>query len=159
MKIKAEIQRFPGSAAFYYLHIKHEDAEKLGAKHLTRLVCTIGEYSFPCALMGLGQGDFYIMLSKNLRKQAGLGDEGWVQAHIKLDESEFGVEPCEELVEVLAQDEQGYKLFEQLSAGKKRSIIFAVARMKSTEARINKSLKLIEMLKTGELYILRNKKS
>ena len=57
----------------------------------------------------------------------------------------------EEFQEVLNQDEEGRQLFEQLKPGLQRSFLYYINTAKMVDTRINRSLQLIERLKTGDL--------
>ena len=63
------------------------------------------------------------------------------------DESEFGMPVPEELDELFAQDEEGFRRFCGLSPGKQRNIIHFVSSVKNSQSRIDRALKLINNLK------------
>ncbi|WP_299668026.1 YdeI/OmpD-associated family protein [uncultured Polaribacter sp.] len=94
-------------------------------------------------------GDYKMMLSKQKQKALGvsLGDEFEMQ--IFEDTSKYGVEMPEELEAVLMSDYDAYKIFEELTAGKKRSIIYGIIRYKKSQQKIDKALVMCENLKRG----------
>ncbi len=57
---------------------------------------------------------------------------------------------CEELQEVLFSNPNGNSLFEKLTSGKKRSIIYLILKVKNPELRIEKSFVLLEHLKRNK---------
>lgn len=94
-------------------------------------------------------GDFKMMLSKAKQKELGLslGDEFTIQ--LFEDTSKYGVEVPEELEEVFLTDYEAYSIFESLTKGKQRSIIYGVIRFKSSQQKIDKALIMCENLKRG----------
>ncbi|MEO1012933.1 MAG: YdeI/OmpD-associated family protein [Bacteroidota bacterium] len=63
--------------------------------------------------------------------------------------SKYGVDVPEEFEAVLLSDHEAEKIFESLTAGKKRGIIYTIARYKNSQTRIDKSILLCENLKRG----------
>ena len=92
-------------------------------------------------------GDFKMMFSKQKQKELSLsiGDEFTIQ--LFEDTSKYGVEMPEELDAVLLSDYEAYEIFESLTAGKKRSIIYGLIRFKSSQQKIDKALIMCENLK------------
>ncbi len=58
-----------------------------------------------------------------------------------------GIKVPEELTELLAQDEEGKKYWDQLTNGAQRSLIYYIAQARSVEKRIERSLLFINRLK------------
>lgn len=65
------------------------------------------------------------------------------------DTSQYGVDIPEELTAVLALDPVANKIFESLTDGRKRSLIYMIMRYKNPQTKIDKSLLLCENLKRG----------
>lgn len=93
--------------------------------------------------------DYRIMFGKRLQKALGVLQNEYFKIQIFKDTSKYGVDVPEELNEVFKSDVDAFQIFETLTAGKKRSIIYAVSRYKTTQTRIDKSLVLCENLKMG----------
>ena len=72
-----------------------------------------------------------------------------VQMELKEDESQFQFEEAEEWNEVLATDPIAKDIFDQLTPGNQRSILYLITRVKSSEKRIERSLHIAEQLKRG----------
>ncbi|WP_439127711.1 YdeI/OmpD-associated family protein [Polaribacter sp.] len=100
-------------------------------------------------------GDYKMMFSKAKQKEVGivLGDEFELQ--LFEDTSKYGVEMPEELEAVLMSDYDAYQLFEALTPGKQRSIIYGIIRFKGTQNKIDKSLIMCENLKRGNVEPLK----
>lgn len=92
-------------------------------------------------------GDFKMMFSKAKQKELdlSLGYEFTIQ--LFEDTSKYGVEMPEELEAVLMSDYDAYEIFESLTKGKQRSIIYGVIRFKSSQQKIDKALIMCENLK------------
>lgn len=66
---------------------------------------------------------------------------------IEKDLSEYGMPMPEELQELLDQDEDAWLLFKKLSAGKQRTLIYIVTKVKNTNSRLNKAFAIVHHLK------------
>ena len=90
------------------------------------------------------------MLSKDKIKKINLDKNNEFLVEIIPDTSEFGAEMTEEFQEVLESDPDGKMLFDKLTPGPKRSIIFLISKTKSTTLRIEKSFVFLEHLKKNK---------
>ncbi|MFP2994477.1 YdeI/OmpD-associated family protein [Spongiivirga sp. MCCC 1A20706] len=92
---------------------------------------------------------FFIMFGKNNQKSIGVKKDDTFEVQLVEDTTKYGVEMPEELDAVLLSDYDAFKIFESLTMGKKRSIIYMISRFKTSQMRIDKSLLLTENLKRG----------
>lgn len=90
-----------------------------------------------------------LMFSKEKQKALGVFMNDYFTMQLFEDQSKYGVDMPEELEAVLLSDHDAYIIFENLTPGKQRSIIYAILRYKSSQTRIDKSLILTENLKRG----------
>ena len=92
-------------------------------------------------------GNFKMMFSKQKQKELNLslGDEFKMQ--LFEDTSKYGVDVPEELEEVFLTDYEAFKIFETLTKGKQRSIIYGLIRFKTSQQKIDKALILCENLR------------
>ena len=95
------------------------------------------------------RGQYTIMFSKSNQKELGIFPNDYFQLQLFEDTSKYGVEVPEELEAVLQSDYDAYQIFESFTKGKQRGIIYAIARYKNPQTRIDKSLMLCENLKRG----------
>ncbi|RNC86937.1 MAG: hypothetical protein ED556_05805 [Winogradskyella sp.] len=107
------------------------------------------QIEFQAALKKEKTGLFRIYFSRGKQKELGVFINDYFELQLFEDTSKYGVELSEELEAVLLSDYEAYTIFENLTAGKKRSIIYAVSRYKSSQTRIDKALLLTENLKRG----------
>ncbi|MEZ4892245.1 MAG: YdeI/OmpD-associated family protein [Saprospiraceae bacterium] len=70
-----------------------------------------------------------------------------LRVSLKKDTSEYGLPMPEEMAEVLAQDDEGDKLFHALTPGKIRTLLYIAGNVKSSEKRISRSIAIVEHLK------------
>ncbi len=93
--------------------------------------------------------DYKMMFSKQKQKELGLTLGNKFTVQLFEDTSKYGVEIPEELEAVLLSDYEAYVIFESLTKGKQRSIIYYILRLKNIQKRIDQSLLLCENLKRG----------
>lgn len=94
-------------------------------------------------------GDYKLMFSKEKQKNLGLLLNDHFDLQLFEDTSKYGVDMPEELDAVLLSDYDAYQIFESLTKGKQRSIIYGIIRIKKSQTRIDKALHICEMLKRG----------
>jgi hypothetical protein len=115
-----------------------------------RAICTINNsVDFHCAFMPKKEGGFFINIGSKICHQLNLkvGDE--VDCVFKPDTTEFQFEMPEEFTEVLYQEPDALAIFDGLTDGNKRGLIYLVTTVKSSEKRIEKALKIVGKLKLG----------
>lgn len=148
VKFKTKLTTAPEQSGWHFLIVERRIVEKFGFEGSSRRVlCSIiGAEAFPCALMPWGDS-FYIMVNKLRRAELGIKAGDAVSVVLEKDESKYGMPICEELEEVLRQDPEGSKLFHSLTAGKQRSMIYHIGKIKDIDKRIHTALILLEHLK------------
>ncbi|SHH40817.1 YdeI/OmpD-associated family protein [Winogradskyella jejuensis] len=105
--------------------------------------------AFYAALKREKTGIFRIYFSKAKQKELEIFPNDYFKIILSEDQSKYGVEPCEEFEAVMLSDYEAYEIFESLTPGKKRSIIYAIGRYKSSQTRIDKTLLFINNLRRG----------
>ena len=130
---------------YHYLEVPSETIDQFEKKRKTRLICTIDQHlSYSCGLNHLGNGNYFIILSNANLKKLGkvLGDT--IEFEISEDPNPLGVEIPEDLAALLEQDEDLNNVFQKISDGKKRRLIFDIRPMKSIDKRIDKIILFLE---------------
>ena len=94
-------------------------------------------------------GNYYMMFGKRYQKELGVFPNDYFQLQFFEDDSKYGVEMPEELNAVLLSDYEAFQIFDSFTEGKKRGIIYGIARYKNTQTHIDKSLLICENLKKG----------
>lgn len=141
-----------GNEVFYQgFHIPNESVADLikDAKD-RRFICRLESgHEWHCALMPGGDGDFFINVNKKIRSTHGLEEnQENIVIQLKKDESEYGMPVPEELVELWAMDQEGWDLFNALTPGKQRSLLYRIGKPKTSETRIKKAILINDYLKS-----------
>lgn len=114
-----------------------------------RVICTVNDdYRWNCALLDDGTGNYFINVSKNVRKATGIEPEQKVTFTLEPDESEYGMPVPEELIELWAMDEQYMEVFHKLTPGKQRSLLYRIGQPKTSETRAKRAVQFMEYLKS-----------
>ncbi|MBW1296274.1 DUF1905 domain-containing protein [Aquimarina litoralis] len=132
---------------YFYLKFDADVINKFSKKRATRMICSIDNIvSYRCGLNHLGDGNFYVIVAgKYLEKlQKELGDE--VHYTIEEDPDQLGVDMPEVLSVFLEQDLEAKDIFNTITDGKKRSLIYSVIKIKN----IDKQIKIITEFLTKE---------
>jgi hypothetical protein len=122
---------------YYYLKLESEIINQFSKKRATRMVCTIdNKVSYRCGLNHLGDGNFYVIVAgkylEELNKE--LGEE--VDYRIDEDPDQLGVDVPEVLTVFLEQDADSKAIFDKLTDGKKRSLIYSFVKIKDIDKQI-----------------------
>lgn len=95
------------------------------------------------------KGQYLISFGKRYQKALGIFPSDYFELQLFEDQSKYGVEVPESLQAVMDSDPEGFDLFEQLTPGKQRSLIYYVARFKREQTQVDKALIIFENLKRG----------
>jgi len=106
------------------------------------------ELSFHAAIQKRN-GSHCMMFGKRYQKELGVFPNDYFKLQFFEDTSKYGVTMPEELDAVLLSDFEAFEIFEALTDGKKRGIIYAIARYKNSQTKIDKALLVCENLKRG----------
>jgi hypothetical protein len=157
VKFKALLDSDPPGSGWHFIHVEAVTGEKFEKREGSRrVICSInGHEGFQCALMPSG-GRFYIMVSKEKRARFGISAGDTLKVELIEDISELGAPMPEELQEVLNQDPDGQIYFDKLTAGKKRSVMYFVGKIKDIDKRIHTALIFLEHIKKNEGKIVQN---
>jgi len=132
-----------------HIPVPSDIAESFLSTGTKRVVCTIDDtFSFQCAIMPLGDGGHFIMLSKEKMKKLDLMVGTEIQIKLEKDESEYGIPLPEEFEELLLIDDEANDCFHKLTKGKQRSLLYLIAKPKRSETRIKKAVVIAEYLKS-----------
>ena len=129
----------PRKGGYFYLVIQADLVNQLSQKRATRLVCTIDDrISLRCGLNHLGDGNFYIIIAKRhfekLNKHIGES----VAYSIHEDPDQLGVDVPEVLSVLLEQDPEARAIYEKLTDGRKRTLIYSFNRIKDIDKQVKK---------------------
>lgn len=123
--------------SYYHLEVAAEIVNQLKKKHKTRLICRMDDaVELNCGLNHLGDGNYYIMVAKRYIKALKKDEHDIVSYTLEEDSNPLGVAIPEVLEAFLAQDEDGKRIFDQLTDGRKRTLIFSVLRIKNFDRQV-----------------------
>ncbi len=94
-------------------------------------------------------GLYHITLNAANQKKLTISPIDHFTVELLEDTSKYGVEMPEELEAVLQSDFHASEIFESLTDGKKRSIIYYILKIKNSQTRIDRSIRITENLKRG----------
>ena len=97
----------------------------------------------------LYQCNYIVSFGKRYQKELGVFPSDYFELQLFEDTSKYGVEMPEEFMAVLDSDPEAFEAFEKLSDGKKRSLIYYILRIKTSQTRIDKALIISENIKHG----------
>ncbi|MGD1947273.1 MAG: DUF1905 domain-containing protein [Croceivirga sp.] len=122
---------------YYYLRLDADIINQFSRKRATRMICTIDEkVSYRCGLNHLGDGNYFVIVAAKyldaLEKK--LGDQ--VHYQIEEDPDQLGVDMPEVLTVFLEQEPELRKVFNKLTDGKKRSLIYQIIKIKDIDMQI-----------------------
>lgn len=138
-------------SGWHFIPVKAKIGERFEKKNGSRrVVCTINDKeTFQCALLP-SDGDFVIVVNKVKRDKLKIVDGDKISVELNVDDSKYGLPMPPEFNEVLKQDRVGSKLFHSLTAGKQRSMLYFIGKVKDIDRRIHTALILIEHLKKND---------
>ena len=140
-------------ASNHHIELPSESVAPFIEKNMKRVKVTATFQSktieFHAALIKHHSGVYRMSFSAAKQKELGVFANDFFRVHLFEDTSKYGVEMSEELNAVLLSDYDAYQIFEALTPGRQRSIIYAIARYKTSQTRIDNALILTENLKRG----------
>jgi Bacteriocin-protection, YdeI or OmpD-Associated/Domain of unknown function (DUF1905) len=136
-------------SGMHYIIVEENVVKLFLEKGAKRAICTIEKVDFHCAFMPKKEGGYFINIGSKICKQLNLKMGDAVYPTFREDTTEYQFEMPEELTEVLYQDPDAFAVFEGLTDGNKRGLIYLVTMVKSSEKRIERALKIVEKLKMG----------
>jgi hypothetical protein len=140
---------------YYYLKIDAEIVNQFEKKRHTRMICHLDEkLSFRCGLNHLGDGNFFIIVSGKILEQLNKKLGSKIYYKIEEDPDQLGVEVPEVLSTVLEQDEELKDIYNKITDGKKRSLIYTILKTKN----IDKQVQDITTFLNNELIAINKKK-
>jgi translation initiation factor IF-1 len=158
VKFTSILTSSPVESGWHFIPVKAAVGAKFEKKDGTRrVVCTInGAETFQCALIPY-DGGFTVIVNKAKREKLKIVAGDKVTVELKQDDSRYGLPMPEEFREVLNQDPDGDRVFHSLTAGKQRSILYFVGKVKDIDKRIVTALVFIEHLKKNDGKIVHDR--
>ncbi len=150
-QFESKLERVNSDLYHFYFSVPDEVADKFKDGKDKRIVCDVnGKLTFQCALISIGHANYVILINKARIKKLGLVLGEVVNIRVKRDTSELGMSMSEEFVEVMNQHELGRALFEELTPGKKRTLIYWSDNVKSGDIKIRRALVMFRHLEMNQ---------
>ncbi len=147
---EGKLERFDYTIWSYHIPVPDGIASQMmDDRHRRVLIWLDGHGPFHMALMR-SKVSWYVLINQEIRHKFHLEEGKEILVRIERDESEFGQDTPEELQVLLDQDEEGNKYFRSLTAGKQRSLVYLVTKVKNPESRMKKSLAIMLHLKLAK---------
>jgi len=149
MHFKTKIEKIDSNIWTYIIRVPQPISDKILKQSTKRVVCKINDVlEIQCALMGYGDGTYFINLNKEIRTKISKNGISELDIKLSIDDSEYGMPFPEELKELLELDDEGNKYFQNLTKGKKRSLIYIIGKPKNIDIRIRKAITIVNYLKS-----------
>jgi hypothetical protein len=149
LQFESKLERLPGKGGVFYITVPNEIAQQyVEGRRPARIRCLLnGAVEFQCAIRPQGGGGFYINVGAPLRQQGKFVLGQKLSAEVCEDDSEFGRDMPEELIELLEMDQQGKELFLASLPSLQRAIIHYISGAKSIQIRIDRAIMMNDRLK------------
>jgi uncharacterized protein YdeI (YjbR/CyaY-like superfamily) len=145
---KYQLNKF--NSGMCYILVDQKTVTTISKENKPRAICLLNNaVEFHCAFMPKKEGDYYVHIGAAIRKKLQLKEGSRVTASFKTDETPYQFNMPEELKEVLDTDARANKIFHNLTEGNQRGLIYLVQQPKSSEKKIERSLKIAAQLKAG----------
>jgi hypothetical protein len=142
------IERFDNG--MHYIMLDKKTVSALTKNNNKRAICNLNnQLEFHCALMPRKEGGHFIIIGMTICKKLKLKAGTKVTAAFSIDTTEYQFEMPEEFREVLETDPEANEIFHSLTDGNKRGLIYLVAQVKSSDKKIERSLRITQRLKSG----------
>ena len=147
---KAQVNKFEKGLWSYHIMVPEQIYNYYEELKIKRIMCQIDEYEpFHAGFMPDGNGQWFIKLNKDKMKRFELNVLQEIEVKLEEDTSKYGMEIPEEFEAVLESDFEGASFFEKLTPGKRRSLIYMISTIKSSDIKITKTLIILDHLKAN----------
>ncbi len=142
------LQKF--DSGMHYIMLNATIVKQLTKNNNQRAICKLNnQLEFHCAIMPKKEGGHYINIGLTICKKLKIKEGSKVFATFKVDETKYQFEMPEEFKEVLETDQEANNIFQSLTSGNKRGLIYLVSQVKSSDKKIERALKITERIKNG----------
>lgn len=128
---------------YFYLKIYASFVNSLEKGKHTRLICQLDTLEFQCGLNHMGDGNYFIIISKKNMDRVGKSKGDSIAFELRLDPNPLGVAIPEVLEVLLEQDDDLKEQWDSLTDGKKRGTIHAINRIKNIDLQVSRAIELI----------------
>lgn len=142
---------------YFYLKIDAEIINQFEKQRHTRMICHLdNKLNYRCGLNHLGDGNYFIIISRKLLEQIDKKLGSIINFKIEEDPDQLGVGMPEILTSLLEQDSELKTIFDKITDGKKRSLIYSILKVKDIDKQVNDA---ITFLNKEQMNLNKKKKS
>lgn len=147
MKLKSQLET--AEYNMFRIPIPSQEAENIISTWGKRVICTVNGNTIHSAINKNKNIGYHIILGKKTKQKLNLELGESFELTLSKDDSDYQMDISVEFQEVLNTDPEGQILFEKLTPGKKRSLIYYVSSAKQSNTRINRAIKIMDNIKLG----------
>jgi hypothetical protein len=137
-------------SGMHFIILDNETVKALTKDDNKRAICKLNnDVEFHCAIMPKKGGGYFINIGLIICRKLKIKEGSKVLAAFSVDKTEYQFEMPEELKEVLETDPKAGKIFHSLTEGNQRGLIYLVSKVKSSDKKIERALKIVEKIKKG----------
>lgn len=143
-----EIKRFV--TGMHYVSLEDSMTRPFRDKgHRRVLVTAQDSTTFHAAILPHKQIGNIIFIGSKTLKKLGLAEGDTIDISLAEDHSEYQFSVPEAFNEVLEQDPEAKAIFQSLTPGNQRGLLYLVGQVKSLDKQIERALRIAEQLKSG----------
>ena len=147
IQFKSKIEKFDFNHGQHHIRIPDKYVDQLmDDKHRRVLVHFNGHGPVHLAIFK-AKSYWYLLINQQIRNKVKVraGDE--IEIEIERDHSQYGHEVPEEFSVMMEQEPEAKLVFDKLTPGKQRTLIYIVNKVKNPESRMKKALAITHHLK------------
>jgi len=143
-----QVQKF--ITGMHYVVLEEQDIALFITKKQRRVKVTVqGSVTFHAAILPHKQIGHFIFISSKTLKKLGLNEGDRVEIELNEDNSKYQFPVPEAFNEVLEQDPEAKTVFNGLTPGNQRGLLYLVSQVKNVDKQIDRALRIAEQLKSG----------
>lgn len=148
ISLNIPLEKSGGKLWGWYIAVDNSDVERIKDLGWNRLIARIEDADpHHCAIVPLGHGLKGITLNKPFVEKNGFVLGQKLAVELREDKSKYGMPISEEFYAAMEEDAHAKGLFEKLTPGKKRNLIYYVDNVKSSDIKIRRALVVLNHLK------------
>lgn len=147
--VKAVLERFEDNG-IHYVWLPDDIASAWLTTNGKRAHCCVGSIWFHAPLLSKGEHSYYIILNQSVRQPNALRIGDLVTLVMTVDLTPNQADMPDELAEVLLTDPEADAVFQRLTPGRKRRLMWLVSSVKAMDRRIERALRIADFLRAGQ---------
>ena len=147
LDFSAEVESFERMGYGSFIALPEPIWDLAKASGFKRWICTLNDaITWHCAILPLGDGRRFVILSKDKLKAADVDLGHHVHVVLEPDMSQYGMALPEDLEEMLEADPEFQRRFDEMKPGRRRGVIHHIASAKTEETIAKRIVRLMQEL-------------